>query len=250
MLGIYAYFDRKDNSVAYVGKDSNINKSRRNKEHHSPSQYYKQPFNRILQKNPNRYTYQVLVWNVKDQETLNALEIQNIRQLKPKFNYTDGGDGMYGYKASNETKKKMSQSHKGKTFSDESKKIMSDSKKGEKNPMFGKRGEKSPRFGRTHSEHTKQKIREFRKGSMLSKETKNKISEATKGKRNPNSKYSLWDINSVYYNKRHMIRDNREPNPCKCFYLKYNGYDVPCGGFVDFTSVEIINDLFNRGDVI
>jgi len=53
MLGIYAYFDKKDNSVAYVGKDSNIEKNQRHKEHLRPSRYDDQPFNRILQSNPN-----------------------------------------------------------------------------------------------------------------------------------------------------------------------------------------------------
>lgn len=90
MLGIYAYFDKKDNSVVYVGKDTSIEKNKRHREHLYKSNYNKQAINCILQNNPNRYVYQVLIWNVKDQETLTALEIQNIRQLKPKFNFTDG----------------------------------------------------------------------------------------------------------------------------------------------------------------
>ena len=28
-MGIYAYFDKKDNSVVYVGKDSSLDKQRR-----------------------------------------------------------------------------------------------------------------------------------------------------------------------------------------------------------------------------
>ena len=163
------------------------------------SNYNKQPFNRILQKNPNRYTYQVLIWGVKDQKTLSALEIQNIRQLKPKFNYTVGGDGVTGYKHSADSRKRMS-----------------DSTKGENHPNYGKN---------------------------LSADTCAKISESLR-------KYSLWDGKTVHYDKSMMFQRDRTPNPCKCFRLKYKGYDVPCGGFADFTSVEIINDLFNRGDVI
>lgn len=215
MLGIYAYFDKKDNSVAYIGKDSHIDINKRDKEHRRPSEYNKQPFNSILQNNPNRYTYQVLVWNVKDQETLNALEIQNIRQLKPKFNYTDGGDGSCGFKHSNETKKKMSEAHKG------------------ENNSF---------FGRKHSDETKRKISEAKKGFKLSEETKRRMSESRQ-------KYDLWDANFVKYDKGLMFKRNREPNPCKCFYLKFNDYRVPIGAFVDFTSVEIINDIFDRGDL-
>ena len=192
MLGIYAYFDKKDNSVAYVGKDSHLDENKRHKDHHMLSNYNKQPFNRILQNNPNRYTYQTLVWNVKDQETLNALEIQYIRQLKPKFNFTDGGDGATGYKHNFESRQKMSESTKGK-----------------KHPNYGKN---------------------------LSKTTCLKISESLR-------KYSLWDGKTVHYDKNMMFQRGRNPNPCKCFRLKYKGYDVPCGTFMDFTSVELINNL-------
>ena len=199
MLGIYAYFDKKDNSVVYVGKDSNMEIHKRDNDHRMPSNYMSQPFNRVLQNNPNRYIYQVLVWNVKDQYTLNALEIQYIRQLKPKFNFTNGGDGATGYKHSDEARKKMSESTKG-----------------ENHPNYGKN---------------------------LSNSTCAKISESLK-------KYSLWDGKTIHYDKSMMFQRNREPNPCKCFRLKYHRYDVPCGGFIDFTSVEIINDLLIRRDCL
>ena len=35
-LGIYCYIDKKDNKIVYVGKDSNIDKKRRHKDHHKP----------------------------------------------------------------------------------------------------------------------------------------------------------------------------------------------------------------------
>lgn len=155
--GIYCYIDKKDNQIVYVGKDSNIDKNMRHKQHFQSSKHDAQPINRILQQNPNRYTYQVLVWNVDSQERLNALEIQYIRQLKPKFNFTDGGDGSSGFKHSEESRKKMSENNKGennpmyeKKHSEETRKKMSESKKGENNSMYGK----------THSEKTKKKISE------------------------------------------------------------------------------------------
>lgn len=182
MLGIYAYFDKKDNSVVYVGKDSNIDKNRRDKEHRSQSQYHKQPFNRILQNNPNRYTYQVLVWDVKDQETLTALEIQNIRQLKPKFNFTDGGDGTTGYKHSEQNKEKFSRLKMGennpffgKKHSEETKQKMSESRSGENNPMWGKH----------HSEKAKEKMSE----NHWDNTGENNIMFGKKGVENPNFKH-------------------------------------------------------------
>ena len=167
MLGIYCYIDKKDNKIVYVGKDSFIEKDTRHRNHYSPCKYDKQPINRILQNNPNRYTYQVLVWNVKDQETLNALEIQYIRQLKPKFNFTNGGDGIVGYKHSAETKKKISESLKGKKHSEETKRKMSEAHKGKRHPC---------------SEETKQKISKTKKGYHHSEETRKKMSESHKRK--------------------------------------------------------------------
>ena len=41
MLGIYAYFDKKDNSVVYVGYDSSIEKNKRNRDHMYKNNYNK-----------------------------------------------------------------------------------------------------------------------------------------------------------------------------------------------------------------
>ena len=47
---------------------------------------------------------------------------------------------------SEETRRKMSEARKGKTLSEETRRKQSDSQKGEKNCMYGKRGERSPRW--------------------------------------------------------------------------------------------------------
>lgn len=109
MLGIYCYIDKKDNSIVYIGKDSHIDKKRRHRDHHKPSAYEEQVINRVLQNNPNRYTYQVLAFDVKDQETLNNLETMHIGHLKPRFNFTDGGEGTNGYKWTEESIRKLSE---------------------------------------------------------------------------------------------------------------------------------------------
>ena len=67
------------------------------------------------------------------------------------------------------------------------------------------------------------------------------------GENNNQAKYNLWDISCVQYHKGHMFQHNREPNPCKCFGLKYNGKDINMGRFHDFVSVEIINNLIRGG---
>lgn len=129
-IGIYCYVDRKTHEIVYVGKDSNIHKSSRHKQHLSRSRYDAQPFNRVLQNNPDRYVYQVLVWDVATQDRLNALEIQYIRQLQPKFNFTNGGDGVSGLKHSDETKRKIAKSNKGKVVSEETRKKIGEANKG------------------------------------------------------------------------------------------------------------------------
>ena len=188
MLGIYAYFDKKDNSVVYVGKDSSIEKNKRHREHMYKSNYNKQAINRILQNNPNRYTYQVLVWDVKDYDTLTALEIQNIRQLKPKFNFTDGGDGKTGYVTSDETKRKISKSL----------------------------------TGLKHSEETKEKMRKSHKGFKHSEETKKKISENhwdSSGKNNPNYKDYPRIIKTGFYDGKQLYALKKDGKILKRSYF-------------------------------
>lgn len=91
------------------------------------------------------------------------------------YNLTEGGDGVIPCE---ETRKKISDSNKGKHHSEESKKKMSQSRSGEKHHLFGKH----------RSEETKQKISESLKGQIsprkdvkLSEETKKKLSESHKG---------------------------------------------------------------------
>jgi hypothetical protein len=78
-------------------------------------------------------------------------------------NMTNGGDGVSGAIISDETKRKLSEAHKGKTHSEETRRKISEAKK-----------------GKTHSEETKRKIGEAHKNP--SEETRRKIGEASKGR--------------------------------------------------------------------
>lgn len=91
-----------------------------------------------------------------------------------------------------------------------------------KHVSFHSKGENHPMWGKHHSEESKKKMSESRK------------------------KYNLWDGGTVFYSKIKMFQHNREPNPCKCFKLKYNKKFVHIGYFHDFVSVEIINDLIDE----
>ena len=203
MLGIYSYIDKQTNEIVYVGKDSHINKQKRHKAHHHQSNKDMQTINKVLQSNPNRYTYQVLNWNVTDQDTLNALEIQYIRQLNPKFNFTDGGEGVNGYKHSDERKEKMRKAKLGKKLSEETRKKMSDNNA---KYWLGKKRDKS----------TIQKIVEKKKGKSLSESTLKNMSKAKNSSgffrvykvRNPKCKQGFTFVYSYYDNgKRVQIRN-------------------------------------------
>lgn len=121
MNGIYGYLDLNSCLIVYIGKDSNIDKNRRHKDHLQLSNYDKQRFNRILQNNPNRYEYFVFEKGNFSESELNEMEQNYISIHNPKFNFTKGGEGTSGYTHSDETKKKIGEANKGWTHSDESK---------------------------------------------------------------------------------------------------------------------------------
>lgn len=102
----------------------------------------------------------------------------------------------YQIERDDEWRANMSKIHKGKTISEEHKKASSEFMTGrylgDKNPMFGRTGRKNPNYGKKMSEDQKKKISKSRKGKykglfnpMFGKthtdETKEKISESRKG---------------------------------------------------------------------
>ena len=85
-------------------------------------------------------------------------------------NRSDGGEGPSN--PSEETRKKMSESKRGKKHSEETRKKQSENRGGSKNNFYGKH----------HTEETKQKLREINVGKNLSEETKLKISKSGAGR--------------------------------------------------------------------
>lgn len=75
------------------------------------------------------------------------------------YNITIGGEGVSGYKHTEETKKKMSQALKG---------------------------ENNPNYGKPCSEQTKKKISKANKGKRRTEEVRKKLSETHSGENNPN----------------------------------------------------------------
>jgi group I intron endonuclease len=167
-----------------------------------------------------------LVEEVESAERAYELEQYYIKKYDTKvpngYNLTDGGDGIFGWEASEEYRQECServkQLHKekkvgmyGKKHSEETRKKMSDSSKGKSKPWL---------VGREVSEGTREKIRQLNLGKILSEETRKKISE---------NHYNISGENNPMYGKKHSpetIEKMREKakNRSKRFWIN-NGID-------------------------
>ena len=98
------------------------------------------------------------------------------------YNLTDGGEGTYGYKHTEETKKKMSEASKGRKLktprSEEYRKAVSERSKGRTLSEEAKRKISMANTGRKPSEETKQKISSAHKKRGMAEEHKEKIRQA------------------------------------------------------------------------
>ena len=108
----------------------------------------------------------------------------------------------FGKSLSEETRKKISESHKGKTLSDEHKEKISNSLSGENHWNFGNKKENTPMFGKNHSEETRKKISESHKGKTFSDEHKENLSKNhydCNGTKNPSAiLYNIYDENDIF----------------------------------------------------
>lgn len=87
-------------------------------------------------------------------------------------NMTAGGDG--AIELSTESRKKISESSKGRTKTQEQRRRLSEKTRGEKSCMYGKKGVLHPKFGKryTFSEEHKRKMSEARLGRKCTEEHK------------------------------------------------------------------------------
>ena len=107
--GIYAYYDNLKDEIVYIGQAINIHT--RNLKHRNKWAYNEQKINQVIQNNPKRYD--LILLKKCGYKELTHWEITLIGLFNPRFNYTDGGEGMRGYKHSEESRRRISESHKG-----------------------------------------------------------------------------------------------------------------------------------------
>ena len=173
MYYTYAYL-REDRTPYYIGKGKGNRAYRRRKKDIKPPRdksriiFLKQ--NLTEEEAFKHEIYMIFVYGRKDLGT------------GILHNRTNGGDGTSGRVLSEETKKKISASNKGKT--------RSSGFKGKKHSIKSKialsnssKGRVSPFLGKTHSEETRKKISNSKKGKPLSEDHKRKVGDAFRGKK-------------------------------------------------------------------
>lgn len=156
----YIYYRKNKTTPFYVGKGKG-NRAYKLNDHNI--------WVRNIVEKDGKENINIEIIKCNDEKSAFNLEIRWIAIFKSDgyilCNKTDGGDGVSGYKQSEEHKSKISKAHKGKKLSEEHKAKLSISGKG---------------YGQALSEETKLKISKANKGKKRSEETKRKISEIKK----------------------------------------------------------------------
>lgn len=134
-------------------------------------------FKKALLKNGIENFEWIVLYETDNKEDLNDNEIYFIKlfnSLENGYNMTEGGEGSYGFKHTEESKRIISEKAKlrgGHPHTEEHKKYMSDVMKG-KNKNFG---EDNNFYGKKHKDDSKIKMSNAKKGVKLSEEHKDKI---------------------------------------------------------------------------
>lgn len=250
-MGIY-YIKNLTNNKIYIGQSVDIIKRFNTHKHRLRNNIHT---NTHLQSSFNKYgeeNFEFGLIKSTKERYLNRLEKLYIRKYDSAnptkgYNHATGGNSNSGWIVPQETRDKMRKSHKGKKpyeMTGEIRQKISNTLKGRaawnkglKFPEWS--GENHHMYGKSHTEETKRKISETKKGTKLSEET-------IELQRELRSKYTLWDWKKVKYDKSIMFQRNRDPNPCKCFKLMYDKKKIGIGGFEDFITPTIIHSIVKK----
>jgi len=131
-----------------------------------------------LQNHYNKYGKEDLMFSIikccQNRELIEA-EQYFLDEMQPFFNIAKiAKRSAMGRKMSEETKKKISESKKGKSLSEAHKQLLSEMFSGEDNPFYGKK----------HTKESIRKMSEAKKGTVCSEGVKRKKSESMMGEKN------------------------------------------------------------------
>lgn len=173
------------NGKVYIGSSKDI--YTRWKQHKSDLNRNRHP-NPYMQKSYNKYGKIYFVYSILEECTEDKLlereqyYLDYVFEANNTFNLAlIAGSPTKGRKKphTEETKKKISETKKGKNLSDEHKKALSDSHKGHKATESTKERMRISRANRKPiTEETRQRMKDAAKGRKLTQETKNKMSKA------------------------------------------------------------------------
>ena len=171
----------KINSMIYIGQTINSLKQRINTHFRRDETY----FDKALRKyGLNSFDISI----IDDSSILEELKekekywIRFYNCISPNgYNLTQGGEGLAGYKHTEETREKLRESRKNQVFTDEHRKRMSEVRKGKSLSEEAKRKVGIANKGRHQSEEQRRKNGDNKRGKPLSLEHRRKMSEAHKG---------------------------------------------------------------------
>lgn len=224
MIGVYK-ITNTINGKCYIGKSSRDIEYRleQHKNNHNSRPHLQ---NAIKKYGINNFIFEIIeVCNTEEDCIIRERYwIEYYDSMNNGYNYTTGGEGKSGFKLSEESRRKISESsknligeknpfygkthteetkrkigekslgkipwNKGKPWSEEVRKKIKDHSahlSGKDHPMYGKRGKDAPNYGKHMSEENREKLRIANTGKELSKETRQKISNSIKGRKHMNN---------------------------------------------------------------
>lgn len=174
----------------------------------------KMVFNAIKKYGLENFEFKVLICGENDY--IKWLEVEKIKEwntMKPNgYNLTVGGEGVVGYKFTDEVKQRMSKSHLGKKPTEETRKKLREWQIGRKQTKETRQkvSEGLKRYYESNKD-AKRENSERQKGRKASLETRQKMSKARKGKQpteETRQKMRAWQIGC----KRPDIQGLKHPN--------------------------------------
>ena len=208
MIGIYI-ITNEINKKVYIGLSKDILDRLNNR--HLVALRKNKHGNKRLQRSFNKHKEENFTFNILELCEENKLSEHEIywinfyKSYNPEYGYnkTFGGEGFGIF--TEETRKKLSNSHKGKT-----------PRKGYKTTDETKLKMSESHMGHTTSEETKEKLRNKFKGIPLSEECKNNLSKSLKGKTAGNKNGRWIEVT------QEMIEDyKKNPKNRASFLIKY-----------------------------